>query len=97
MDDGERPLRNPFRSEQDAFRLLVIVGGAVAAIVLAATLGGPWVGVPVAAVLIAAGLRASARWLRRAIAERDVVTGPEAGDGPSTPSGGPETGEGTRS
>ncbi len=68
-------LRNPFRSERDAFRLLVIVGVSVAAIVLAAAIGGPWVGVPVALLLLAAAARASYRWLRVSLAE------PNDGDG----------------
>lgn len=67
----EKPLRNPFRSEADAFRLLVIIGVAVAVIVVAAKLGGPWVGVPVAIVVIGLGIRATALWLRAAVAERD--------------------------
>jgi uncharacterized membrane protein YjjP (DUF1212 family) len=63
----ERPLRNPFRSEADAFRLLLIAGVAVAAIVVAAAVGGPWLGVPVAVIVIAAGARASYRWIRQSI------------------------------
>lgn len=68
----DEPLRNPFRSEADAFRLLLIVGAAVLAVVLAATLGGPWVGGPVALVLLAVGARATYRWLRRAMAEPEA-------------------------
>lgn len=66
-----QPLRNPFRSEQDAFRLLLIVGGAVLGIVVAATLGGPWVGVPVAVLLGAMATRATYRWLRGALGQRE--------------------------
>jgi hypothetical protein len=74
----EPPLRNPFRSEADAFRLLVIVGVSVAAIVAAAALGGPWLGVPVAVILIAAGIRASYRWLRRSLqAPSESEAGPD--------------------
>jgi len=69
--------RNPFRSEADAFRLLVIIGLAVAAIVIAAKLGGPWLGVPVALILIGLGTRATLRWLKVAVEERD----PEARTG----------------
>lgn len=67
----DEPLRNPFRSEADAFRLLLIVGGAVLAVVVAATLGGPWVGGPVALLLLVIGTRATYRWLRRAMGEPD--------------------------
>ena len=64
----DEQLRNPFRSESDAFRLLGIVGAGVAVIVLAAVLGGSWIGLAVAAVVIGAGLRSSYRWLRQMIA-----------------------------
>ena len=64
-------LRNPFRSEADAFRLLLIIGAAVVAITLAGVLGGPWVGVPVAVLLIGAGIRAAYRWLRQGIENPD--------------------------
>lgn len=64
-------MRNPFRSEQDAFRLLLIIGAAVLGIVVAATLGGPWVGVPVAVILGAVATRATYRWLREALGERE--------------------------
>jgi hypothetical protein len=67
----EHPLRNPFRSEADAFRLLGIVGAGVAAIVIAAALGGTWVGATVAVLVIGAGIRASYRWLREMIAAGD--------------------------
>ncbi len=73
--EGQR-LRNPFRSEADAFRLLVIVGLSVLAVVVATLLGGAWLGVPVAVVLVAVGARASFRWLRQALAEGDGERGP---------------------
>lgn len=66
----EPRIRNPFRSEADAFRLLVIVALGVLAIVLAAELGGPWLGVPVTLVLVALATRASVRWLRLALEPR---------------------------
>lgn len=83
----ERALRNPFRSEADAFRLLVIIGGAVAAIAAAAALGGPWLGVPIAVILIAAGTRASYRWLRRSL--QAPAEGEAQPDGEGAPEGGP--------
>ena len=63
----DKRLRNPFRSEADAFRLLIIVGLAVLAVVVAAAIGGAWLGVPVAVVLLFLGGRASYRWLRLAL------------------------------
>jgi hypothetical protein len=71
MANDEQRFRNPFRSEQDAFRLLVIIGVSVLAIVLAWRLGGSWAGVPVTVVLLAAATRATFRWLRQALGERD--------------------------
>lgn len=65
MDD--RPLRNPFRSEADAFRLLVIIGIAVGVVVIAASIGGAWLGFPVAVLLLAVGTRACFRWLRQSL------------------------------
>ncbi len=68
----KQPMRNPFRSEADAFRLLVIIGVAVAVIALAEPLGGPWVGVPVAVIIFAAAIRATWRWFRVALSEREL-------------------------
>jgi hypothetical protein len=74
-----KPWRNPFRSEADAFRLLVIIGVSVAAVVIAAKLGGAWAGVPVALILLAVATRATLRWLKVAVGERDAETGPGPG------------------
>ncbi len=69
----ERPaLRNPFRSESDAFRLLVIIGVAIAVMIAAVKLGGPWVGIPVVVLVFGAGIRATFRWLRLAVADREA-------------------------
>ncbi len=70
--ETETPMRNPFRSEADAFRLFVIIAVAVALIALAETLGGPWVGVPVAVVVFAVAIRATWRWFRLALSEREL-------------------------
>lgn len=74
MQDGE--LRNPFRSEADAFRLLVIIGLGVLAVVVAAAVGGGWVGLGVAVVLLAVAARATFRWLRASVAERESAPEP---------------------
>ena len=47
-------MRNPFRSEAEAFRFLLVTVAAFAAIAVASLLGGAWFGVPVWAVLTAA-------------------------------------------
>jgi len=72
-----RRLRNPFRSESDAFRLLIIIGLAIALMIAAAKLGGPWVGIPVAVIVFGIGIRATFRWLRLAVADREAE-GPQA-------------------
>lgn len=66
-------LRNPFRSEQDAFRLLVLIGLGVLAVVLTATLVSGWVGLGVAVVLLGVAGRATFRWLRASVARRESV------------------------
>lgn len=72
---SDRPLRNPFRSEADAFRLLGLIGAGVAAIVVAAVLGGALVGVPVAVILIGLAIRASFRWTRQQVGAPDEEEG----------------------
>jgi hypothetical protein len=50
MPTGRRPF-NPFRSEADAYRFLILTVGYFAAIVLASVLGGRWAGLAVFVVL----------------------------------------------
>ena len=47
-------MRNPFRSEAEAFNFLLVSVGVAAAIVIAALVGGTWYGVGVAVVTIGA-------------------------------------------
>lgn len=72
----EPQLRNPFRSEADAFRLLILVGLGVLAVVVAAALGGGWVGLGVAVVLLAVAGRATFNWLRLSVGRREDATDP---------------------
>jgi GABA permease len=65
-------VRNPLRSEAEAFRLVVLTLGAFAAIAVASLLGGVWVGVPVWALLTAA---AAFFYLRRR-GTREIPTAP---------------------
>jgi len=66
-------MRNPFRSETEAFRFLLVTVGAFAAITVASLLGGAWVGVPVWAVLTAAAATLYAVQRRAA---REIPTAP---------------------
>jgi hypothetical protein len=67
--DGE--MRNPFRNESDAFRVLVMIVVAAAAVIAAAELIGTWLGVILALVAISAGIYASIGWLRVGLGEAD--------------------------
>jgi hypothetical protein len=49
-------MRNPLRSEAEAFRFLVLTLGAFAAIVVATLAGGAWAGVPVFVVVALAAI-----------------------------------------
>ena len=66
-------MRNPFRSEAEAFRFLLVTVGAFAVIAVASLLGGAWVGVPVWAVLTAA---AAAFFLVQRRAAHELPTAP---------------------
>ena len=66
-------MRNPFRSETEAFHFLLVTVAAFAAITVASLLGGAWVGVPVWAVLTAA---AATFYLVQRGAAREIRTAP---------------------
>ena len=66
-------MRNPFRSETEAFHFLLVTVAAFAAIAVASLLGGAWVGVPVWAVLTAA---AATFYLVQRGAAREIRTAP---------------------
>jgi len=63
---------NPFRSEAEAYRFLLVTIGYFAAIVLATLVGGRWLGLAVFAVLTVVGLW----WLLRRRPEAPVRTAP---------------------
>ena len=65
-------MANPFRSEAEAYRFLLVTIGYFAAIVLATLIGGRWVGLAVFAVLTVVGLW----WLLRRRPEAPVRTAP---------------------
>jgi len=46
-------MRNPFRTEAEAYRFLLLTIGGFAAIAIASILGGAWAGIPVTAVVTA--------------------------------------------
>lgn len=63
-------MRNPFRSEADAFRILVMIVAVAAVVIAAAELVGSWLGVILGLIAIAAGLWATVGWLRVGLEER---------------------------
>jgi hypothetical protein len=65
-------MANPFRSEAEAYRFLLITIGYFAAIVLATLVGGRWVGIAVFTALTVVGLW----WLLRRRPEAPVRTAP---------------------
>jgi len=69
VSDGE--LRNPFRSEADAFRLLTIVAVAGAIVIAAGLLVGSWLALVIAGVLLVLAIGPVVRWLRIAISDPD--------------------------
>lgn len=66
-------MRNPFRSEAEAFRFLLVTVAAFAAIAAASLLGGAWVGVPVWAVLTAV---AATFYFQQQRSAREIRTAP---------------------
>jgi hypothetical protein len=65
--------RNPFRSEADAFRLFVIVGGAALVVVGIALLIGDRVAAYVGLAMVVFGLFQFVRWIAEAIQAPDEV------------------------
>ncbi len=66
---AEPQMRNPFRSEADAFRVLVIIVIAAAIVIAGAVLVASWLGAVLAAIAVALGVRATIGWLRVGLGE----------------------------
>jgi len=69
--------RNPFRSERDAFRLFVLVGGATLVVVAVALIFGSRVGGALGVALLFFGLFHTGRWVLEAIAAPEEITDPD--------------------
>jgi len=69
-ESSGQEMRNPFRSEADAFRVLVIIVIAAAIIIAAALLVGSWLGAVLGLIAIALGLRSTVAWLRIGLQDR---------------------------
>lgn len=70
MAEPEKEMRNPFRSEADAFRILVMIMVAAAIVIAATIVIGSWLGAILAVLAFALGLYSAAGWLRVGLGER---------------------------
>lgn len=103
MAEPDAEMRNPFRNEADAFRILVMFIVAAAIVIAAAIVVGTWLGVILALAAIAAGIYATIGWLRVGLGERTETDGaagepaeakaaefrPREGSGSGAPDGSP--------
>ena len=80
-------MRNPFRSEADAFRIVMMIVVAGGIVIASAVLISSTVGAVLALIAILAGVWATIGWLRVALSERDEEPGP--GPPPGSGEGGP--------
>lgn len=71
-------MRNPFQNEADAFRILVMIVAVAAIVIAAALLVGSWLGVTLALIGIAVGIKESIGWLRVGLGEPDEKPDPDA-------------------
>lgn len=76
-----KELRNPFRSEADAFRILVMFVAAAAIVIACAVLITPTLGAILAAIAICVGLWRAGAWLGEMLGE------PDDGGQPQQPAG----------
>lgn len=67
----EPGMRNPFRSEADAFRVLVMIVVAAAIVIAGALLVGSWLGALLGLIAIVLGLKSTIGWLRVGLQERE--------------------------
>jgi hypothetical protein len=72
---GEQ-MRNPFRKEEDAFRVLVIIVVAAAIVIASAVLISRTLGAILAAIAITIGLWKTVGWLGSALGEPDEEQAP---------------------
>ncbi len=68
---ADQEMRNPFQSEEDAFRVFVIIAAAAVIVIASAVLISQTLGAILAVIAIALGLWKSAGWLRVALGEPD--------------------------
>jgi hypothetical protein len=67
----EKELRNPFQSEEDAFRILVMIIAVAVVVIACAVLISSTLGVILGVIAIAFGLWHAGRWLIQMLDEPD--------------------------
>ena len=84
-------MRNPFRSEADAFRIVVMIVAAAGIVIASAVLISTTLGAILALIAILAGIWAPVGWLRVALSEREEEEEPGGAPPPDrVGDGGPE-------
>ena len=86
-------MRNPFRNEADAFRVLTMIAAAAGLVIAATVLVSGWVGAVLALLAVSLGIYSTIGWLRAGLAQRpeaepegpDDVSGSEARSADSLP------------
>ena len=71
MTPADPHLRNPFKREQDAFRLLVIVGIAAFLVIAVALLVNTTAGALLGLIFVLIGGSMALKWLRLQLEEQD--------------------------
>jgi hypothetical protein len=67
----DRELRNPFQSEEDAFRILVMIIAVAVIVIACAVLISAALGAILGAIAIAVGLWRAGSWLAQMLGEPD--------------------------
>jgi len=80
-------MRNPFRSEADAFRVVMMIVVAGGIVIASAVLISTTVGAVLALIAILVGVWATIGWLRVALSAREEE--PDPGPPPGSGEGGP--------
>jgi small-conductance mechanosensitive channel len=79
---ADTELRNPFKSEQDAFRILVVIIAAAAIVIACAVLISTTLAAILGVIAIAIGLWRAGDWLGQMLGPPDDEDGGDRGAGP---------------
>ena len=76
---ADKEIRNPFQSEEDAFRILVVIVAAAVVVIGCAVLVSPTLGAILGVVAVGIGLWRAGGWLAVMLGERDEEDRPGPG------------------